>query len=94
MRLLLDTHTLVWWDGEPARLSSAALAAVTAANSQVFFSSASIWELAIKLNLKKLALARPLDELVEVQSRNGLAELFVGEVKFEALLSRLVGGIR
>lgn len=77
MRFLLDTHILVWWDSEPDRLSPAAMAAVSAADTTVYFSSASIWELAIKLSLKKLTLARPLAELIAVQSQNRLTELAV-----------------
>ncbi|HSK49916.1 MAG TPA: type II toxin-antitoxin system VapC family toxin [Solirubrobacterales bacterium] len=47
MRLLLDTHTLLWTLAEPGRLSKQALAAITAEDSDVFVSIVSPWEMAI-----------------------------------------------
>ena len=51
MRVLLDTHVLIWWDAG-ARLSAAAMQAIRTADD-VFVSSASAWELAIKWSLGK-----------------------------------------
>ena len=53
MRLLLDTHILYWWFYEQRKLSPAAFAAIKDAE-EVFFSSASIWEIAIKVRLGKM----------------------------------------
>ncbi len=53
MRLLLDTHVLIWWDSG-ARLSPAAMRAIKSAN-EVFVSSASAWEVAIKSALGKIS---------------------------------------
>lgn len=47
MRLLLDTHTLLWTLVEPTRLSAQATAAIAAAESEVFVSIVSPWEMAI-----------------------------------------------
>jgi PIN domain nuclease of toxin-antitoxin system len=47
LRLLLDTHTLLWALVEPARLSAQATAAIAAAESEVFVSIVSPWEMAI-----------------------------------------------
>ncbi len=47
MRLLLDTHTLLWTLKEPERLATRAAAAIAAEDSQVFVSIVSPWELAI-----------------------------------------------
>lgn len=54
MRLLLDTHMLLWALGAPERLASTARDALEAPENTVFFSVASIWEIAIKR-----ALGRP-----------------------------------
>jgi PIN domain nuclease of toxin-antitoxin system len=51
MKLLLDTHLLLWAAGEPERLSGAALALLDAPDAQLYFSAASIWEVAIKTGL-------------------------------------------
>jgi PIN domain nuclease of toxin-antitoxin system len=53
MNLLLDTHLLVWSTSSSERLSSAARALINNPDNQLFFSAASLWELAIKQPLGK-----------------------------------------
>jgi PIN domain nuclease of toxin-antitoxin system len=48
MRLLLDTHILLWTIVESRRLSSAACALIGEPDNEVVFSSVSLWEIAIK----------------------------------------------
>ncbi len=51
MKLLLDTHLLLWAAGQPNRLSPAALKLIDNPANDLFFSAASIWEVAIKRGL-------------------------------------------
>jgi PIN domain nuclease of toxin-antitoxin system len=51
MKLLLDTHLLLWAAGNPDRLSAAARALIEESENDLFFSAASLWEIAIKRNL-------------------------------------------
>src|SRR5579871_2955191 len=51
MKLLLDTHLLLWAAGQPNRLSAAALRLIDNSANELFFSAASIWEVAIKRGL-------------------------------------------
>jgi PIN domain nuclease of toxin-antitoxin system len=51
MKLLLDTHLLLWAAGQPERLSSAARALLDDPQNELFFSSASLWEISIKRGL-------------------------------------------
>ena len=51
MRLLLDTHLLLWAAGSPERLSSVARELLDAPENTPVFSSASLWEVAIKSGL-------------------------------------------
>lgn len=51
MKLLLDTHLLLWAAGQPEKLSSAAVALIEAPENQLLFSAASLWEIAIKAGL-------------------------------------------
>jgi PIN domain nuclease of toxin-antitoxin system len=51
MKLLLDTHILLWVAGEPERLSDSACTLLTVPENTLFFSAASIWEIVIKLGL-------------------------------------------
>jgi PIN domain nuclease of toxin-antitoxin system len=68
MRVLLDTHILVWWLYEQQRLSDEAVDRLDRAE-QIFVSSASIWEIAIKVRLGKLK--ADVDEVIEqVESKS------------------------
>ncbi len=51
MRVLLDTHLLLWAAGEPERLSEAARSWFENAENELMFSAASVWEAAIKSGL-------------------------------------------
>jgi PIN domain nuclease of toxin-antitoxin system len=63
MRVLLDTHALVWALGEPDRLSSRARATIADQSTVVFVSLTSAWELAILQTLDRVRLAVPLAAL-------------------------------
>jgi len=78
MRLLLDTHTFLWWTDDPSRLSPTALDALTDPANAMWLSLASCWEIAIKQSLGKLRLTKPLARLVaEEVASNGLQLLGV-----------------
>jgi PIN domain nuclease of toxin-antitoxin system len=51
MKLLLDTHLLLWAAGEPHRLSKQARTLIDSPDNQLLFSAASLWEVAIKRGL-------------------------------------------
>jgi len=51
MKLLLDTHLLLWLAGEPDRLPEKAYALIDASENELFFSAASVWEIIIKQGL-------------------------------------------
>ncbi len=51
MKLLLDTHLLLWAAGNPERLSKKARALIEKDEHELFFSSGSLWEIVIKRNL-------------------------------------------
>ena len=57
MRLLLDTHTLLWSVDEPSKLSAAADAALKDPANDLLLSSATVWELAIEVGQGKLTLS-------------------------------------
>lgn len=54
MKLLLDTHALIWWSLGHPRLSAGALNAISDDAAEVAASAASIWEIAIKSQSGKL----------------------------------------
>ena len=63
MKLLLDTHTFIWWDREPDLIPPATLQLMR--QSQLLLSLVSLWEIQIKTQLGKLNLNLPLADLVK-----------------------------
>jgi len=51
VKLLLDTHLLLWAAGQPDRLPSAARSLIDNPENELLFSAASLWEVAIKRGL-------------------------------------------
>jgi PIN domain nuclease of toxin-antitoxin system len=72
MRLLLDTHLLLWIAQDSPRLSAQARGQITAAEA-VYFSVATIWEIAIKSRLGKLK--ADVKRVAELAGLRGLIEL-------------------
>ena len=60
MKLLLDTHTFLWFINDSSRLSARAKALLES-DADLFLSIASLWEMAIKTGIGKLALPKPYD---------------------------------
>jgi PIN domain nuclease of toxin-antitoxin system len=72
MRLLLDTHVLLWWHDQPARLTDTAYGAMNDLGNDVFISVVNGWEIQIKAQLGKLTLSKPLSVILqEEQATNG-----------------------
>ena len=72
MRLLLDTHVLIWFSGKKSALSAETRAQIIDPANRKFLSMASIWEMSIKAGLGKLKLPFPIRELVnEFQKAGG-----------------------
>src|SRR5207249_3885037 len=86
MKLLLDTHTFIWWDGDPGKLSPKALALCKDPANTMLFSVASAWEIQIKVRLGKLDLDSPLANIISnQQALNQLEVLPVNLVHVLAL---------
>lgn len=84
MRLLLDTHVLLWSLADDPRIADIEARLLDEAN-EVFFSVASLWELAIKIGAGKLDL--DVDELRRAALQSGFTELPVLATHVQALLS-------
>ena len=67
MRLLLDTHALLWWLTEPQRLNGRAYEAIADTFNEVFVSAVSGWEIAVKRALGKLRAPDDLEAGVKEQ---------------------------
>jgi PIN domain nuclease of toxin-antitoxin system len=76
MKLLLDTHTFIWWDSDPAKLSPLALALCQDRANVVLFSVVSVWEMQIKRQLGKLQLRLPLADMIASQRQTNQIAIF------------------
>lgn len=75
MKLLLDTHILVWWVAGNRKLPKSLRDRIAAAESDVSISAATFWELAIKIRLGRIDI--DLEELHAATSADGFTELSV-----------------
>ena len=66
MKLLLDTHTFLWFIDDNPRLSARAKTLLES-DADLLLSVGSLWELAIKVSIGKLSLAQPFDIFVPQQ---------------------------
>lgn len=57
MRLLIDTHTLIWAMDDPSKLSEPAAASLQDPANDLLLSAATVWEMAIKISQGKLKLS-------------------------------------
>ena len=77
LKLLLDTHTLLWWWKDDPRLSKRAAKAIADEANVVFVSAASAWEIATKHRIGKLPgaerVVREFNELIVIDGFSHLA---------------------
>jgi PIN domain nuclease of toxin-antitoxin system len=69
---LLDTHVFLWWCADDRRLGEAEREAIRDATNEVWLSTASVWEMAIKQSLGRLQLPEPPSAVV---ARLGIGRL-------------------
>jgi PIN domain nuclease of toxin-antitoxin system len=72
MKLLLDTHILIWWLSQEQRLSQAEIDLITDSDNFIFVSAATAWEIAVKKMIGKLEAP---DDLPAALAINNFLEL-------------------
>ena len=65
MRLLLDTHTFLWWLTDVAKLPDATRSAIADPGNHVFVSAVTGWEIAVKKAKGKLTAPENLSAMIE-----------------------------
>jgi PIN domain nuclease of toxin-antitoxin system len=89
MKLILDTHSFIYFiEGNP-RLSARARALIEDINNDKFISKASLWEMAIKVSIGKLTLADRFDKLIPQQIALNGFELLNIEMEHVCVVSDL-----
>ena len=76
-KYLLDTHIFLWWMSDAEQLSKEVFDIISDGSNQIYISSATIWEIAIKEALGKLEVDADLDHAIE---ENGFVELKVSAI--------------
>jgi PIN domain nuclease of toxin-antitoxin system len=75
MRLLIDTHLLLWAAGQSARLSPQARGLIADPDNELLFSAVSLWEIAIKAGLRRRDFRVDVSRLRRGLLNNGYREL-------------------
>ena len=77
MKLLLDTHVLLWFHAADPRLSPKVSSMIQAKENESWFSIVSLWEIAIKYRLGKLKLADELEQTFKAMEGSNLDQLLL-----------------
>lgn len=85
MRLLLDTHVLLWWLDGGAMLSKVARAAIADADAEIHVSAVTAWEIGIKKRLGKLRAPGRLDRELAAHRFEALAITVAHAIALERL---------
>jgi PIN domain nuclease of toxin-antitoxin system len=67
MKALLDTNSFLWFISGDDKLSDTAKAFISDINNELILSTASLWEIAIKISIGKLELLQPYNKLIPNQ---------------------------
>ena len=89
MRLLLDTHTFIWYVTDNPRLSINVKTLIEDENNEKLVSTASIWEMAIKHSIGRLSFSLPFMEFIRQQlsvSNIGILEINLDQIEVVASL--------
>ncbi len=89
MRLLLDTHTLLWWRMDDDRLPGALDSVITDTRNEILVSIVSLWEIAIKRSLGKLRFDGSLNQFAATLARENGFTLLPLDVQHLTRLERL-----
>lgn len=77
MKLLLDTHVLLWWLDDPSKISESTRKQIADLENEVLVSAVSCWEIAIKRGLGKLTAPNGLNASIQ---QCGFVELAISSV--------------
>lgn len=85
MRLLLDTHTFLWFYAGDSQLSTTKAALITDPANECFLSIASIWEIGIKTGIGKLTVRGGIAQLEDFMQANALELLPISFLHIQAI---------
>jgi PIN domain nuclease of toxin-antitoxin system len=89
MRVLLDTHTFIWFIMDDPALGPQAAELIKNPDNEVLVSIAAAWEIAIKMSLNKLNMKAPFDQLFPAQLQHNNFSLLPIEIPHLARITSL-----
>ena len=89
MTYLLDTHAIIWFMKGDSMLSQKAKEIILTDHNNCYISMVSFWEMAIKLNINKLDLGLPFEEVENWTVENGLYKILPIDLSHVITLSQL-----
>ena len=89
MKYLIDTHTLLWIITNNQKLSRKTKKLYLNSENIIYFSLASIWEMAIKISLRKLSIEEPLNDFIHRHIKGNDIKILNIEVKHILSLENL-----
>ncbi|MFW5701145.1 MAG: type II toxin-antitoxin system VapC family toxin [Cyclobacteriaceae bacterium] len=72
MHLLLDTHAFIWFAEDDNNLASNIKKEIEFPQNTIYLSIASIWEIAIKMQLNKVSMNRSIEEILELTAQSSI----------------------
>ena len=89
MKLLLDTHSFLWFVTNDAQLSARALALISDPANDVFISPATFWEVAIKVSIGKYPLTVPFDSFFTTALTANTISILPIEIRHAAMVAAM-----
>ncbi len=83
MRLLLDTHALLWWLGDDSKLGMRARGLILDAENEILVSVVSLWEIAVKSRIGKLNVT--VEDVLAVLPDQGFERIEITDAHLVAL---------
>ncbi len=85
MKLLLDTHALLWWLADTPQLGPKARGAIADPANDILVSIVSVWEIAVKVRTGKLEAKLP--SVIAAIERNGFSRLAISDAHLQTLMT-------
>ena len=87
MKYLLDTHAIIWLIDESSKMPQKIKDIIINSENQIFISSVSLWEIALKVNLNKLNLNMGLNKLLSSIKRSEITVIQIEDTYLQILSS-------
>lgn len=89
MKILLDTHTFLWFVMDSPKISKRAASLIESTDNEVYLSVASVWEMAIKISIGKLRIDERFEDFIMPELENNKFSLLNIEVQHLAKVVNL-----